>query len=104
MSTQSDGAVPPAPQPSQPRLRTQGEVYVLLHACGYRIDELMGHTAYNQIRTRLQVAGLLREDGEPTKAGDVVARQFLETRKAAESAEATNPNPNTTDHVRHSRI
>lgn len=92
MSTPSP-APNPAPQPPQPKLQTQGEVYVLLHACGYRIDEVMGHKAYGQIRTRLQVAGLLKDDGEPTKAGDAIARDFLEKRKAAEAAADSQPNP-----------
>lgn len=69
------------PQPEQPKLRTQGEVLVLLNACGYRLDEAMGVMEFRRIQTRLIVAGLLKEDGEPSSTGSKVAAEFLAQRK-----------------------
>ena len=89
-----NGGAAPLPAPQQPaKITTQGEALVLLSACGFRLDQIMGEIEFRRIQTRLQVMGLLKDDGEPTSLGDSVSKNFLENRKLVEVAKAKQPNP-----------
>lgn len=89
-----------APQPPPYALRGMGEVLVVLTACNYRLDQVMGPSEHWKIQRRMIDAGLLDEHGEPTQAGTAAAKAFIELReqqlaanRAAEAAKPTGKSP-----------
>ena len=71
-----------------PRLYLIGDVLVLGDALGHRLDTIMGKVDHWNIRTRLQNAGLLDENGEPTSVGQEAFENYLKERKLSAEAEA----------------
>lgn len=59
-----------------------GEILVMLTACGYRLDRIMGESEHMKLQRRLIEASLLSENGEPTSAGSAAAEAFLAKRDA----------------------
>ncbi len=80
-STQPTGAGIPAPAFE---LKTMGDVLVLLHASGHRLDKIMGEADFIKIQRGLINHGLLDEHGEPTPLGYRTGDAFLKKRDEAQ--------------------
>lgn len=60
-----------------------GEVMVMLSACGFRMDQIMGEEDFRTTQARLTHLGLIDANGEPTSKGDAAAKAFMDARAAA---------------------